>query len=106
VYPFACVTRGEPQGEVVTIFRRLEGSYEYWIALNSNSTAGEVEVELRNVGGAFVRRWTSRAAESPSAWHVFDLDGENGSVRSVDELLLNQRLPDAAHTPNTSLCPE
>jgi hypothetical protein len=102
-YPFACVSRDAqgPGDEVTTIFERLPGSYEYWMVLEV-APADELTVVLTNRDGRVVRTWSSPAVTSPlnGAWHVFDLDGETGRVRSVDAPL--GRLPN----PVTNVCPE
>jgi hypothetical protein len=112
-YPFACVdadvyTTGV---ETTTIYRTLPGAYEYWVELDSRPTNpnGEVTVTLKDRGGRVVRRWSRRAdpAVSKLGWHVFDVDGRNGRVKSIDAVLTEEPLylPNGAHDPYTLVCP-
>jgi hypothetical protein len=102
-YPFACVNDDAkgPGDEVTTIYELLPGTYEYWIA-SDPAPAGELTVILTDRGGRVVRSWTNLAVASrpEGSWHVFDLDGETGRVRSVDAP--PGRFPD----PVTNVCPE
>ena len=61
---------------------------------------------LKDSGGRVVRRWTNPANLPPTqvGWHVFDIDGDDGRVTSIDERI-DQALEDGAHDPNTNACP-
>ncbi len=107
-YPFACVDGDEREigDEVATVHRLLPGRYEYWLDLYDPSLAGAATVTIRAATGRVVRQWTSpdtRALDS-SAWHVFDFDGRDGRVTAIDELAPGP-MPDAAHDPSTTVCP-
>jgi hypothetical protein len=108
LYPHACVSEDERSAgrEITTIYKLLNGSYEYWIDLDSATAAGEQEIVLRDMGGRLVRRWTNpfNSSSTSESWHVFDFDGKRGSVTSIDELI-DGFLPGAAHDPNTYVCP-
>lgn len=101
-YPFACVNRDAsgPGDEVTTIYDLLPGAYEYWIYLGI-VPAGDLTVTLTDRGGRVVRSWTSPAVASSleGFWHVFDVDGTTGRVRSVDAP------PARFRTPVTNVCP-
>ena len=106
-YPFACVKEPGTDGtaETTTIYELVPGSYEYWIELFDNPAAG-VTVTLRNRNGRVVRRWTSltKTSTAQQGWHVFDFDGD-GRVTSIDALATPEPLPEAAHDPQTEVCP-
>lgn len=113
-YPFACVDQDAtgPGNEVTTVYRLLPGTYEYWIELytpTGATPAGELTIVLRDKGGRVVRRWANPAADPSgpeAAWHVFDIDGSNGSVASINQLDLNNgNLPAGAHPDGTDVCP-
>jgi hypothetical protein len=89
-YPFACGTYDAqaPGDQVITVYKLLPGTYEYWIDLDDGAAAGELVIVLRDGGGRVVREWTNPANPTSQslAWHVCDCDGD-GRVRSVDRLL-------------------
>ncbi len=107
-YPFACFDGDEDASgaEVSTIHRPLPGTYEFWVELVATTPAGAVAVALED-GGRVVRRWTSpaNASQGRRGWHVFDVDGKDGRVVSID-VLLDSALPGAAHTPSANVCPD
>jgi hypothetical protein len=109
LYPFAFVSQDAagPGDEVTTVRKLLKGTYEYWIEVDSEVAAGDLEVILRNKDGKLVRSWSSPA--NPSAdqrgWHVFDINGKTGSVDSIDTLVAGD-LPDGAHDQHTDVCPD
>ncbi len=109
VYPFACVSQDAdgPPGEVTTIRRLLPGTYEYWMEVYTDSPPGDLQVTLRDKNGRAVRAWTGPTTGSIDevTWHVFDLDGSTGRVRSVDQLGNLSFLPNAAHDPASAICP-
>ena len=106
-YPFACmsgdaITAGS---EIATIFKLLPGTYEYWHELDPDALAGEVTIVLKDNGGRVIRQWVNLADGDPTdAWHVFDIDGKTGLITSFDEQL-DGGVPEAAHEPNTEVCP-
>ncbi len=108
-YPFVCVSRDAegPGDEITTFYQLINGTYEYWIELDDDSPAGDLVIDLRNSAGTVVMSWRSPATPSgeQSGWHVFDVDGSTCIVTSVDQLLRNEDLPDAAHDPSTDVCP-
>ena len=103
-YPFACISedaRG-PGDEITTFYKLLPGAYQYWVELGGESPRGDLTVVLRNRDGKLVRSWPSPA--NPSSvneigWHVFDINGATGSVKSVNTLPANG-IPDY-----TIVCP-
>jgi hypothetical protein len=108
VYPFICVSQDAtgPGDEVTTVRRLIEGNYEYWIELDDPSPAGDLTVTLRAKNDRVVRSWISPANPSTTdqiGWHVFDLDGKTGSVRSINRVVQSE-LPEA-HEPNDDVCP-
>lgn len=113
IYPFACVDKDEHEigAEVTTIYRLLAGTYEYWIELDSQPDVpdGEMAVVLKNRSGRVVRQWARRAdpAVNKLGWHVFDVDGRDGRVTTVDAVLTQAPLylPKGAHDPYTLVCP-
>ena len=110
-YPFACVNKDEQQSgsEITTIHQLLPGTYEYWVELATTTPAGELTIVLKDNDGRVVRQWTNPANDSATidvGWHVFDVNGNNGRVTSIDELNEPGYLPDAAHDPNTNVCPQ
>jgi hypothetical protein len=102
-YPFACVNRDAsgPGDEITTIHDLLPGAYEYGISLGV-APRGELEVILTDRDGRVVRSWTSPTVSSAleSFWHVFDVDGTTGRVRSVDAP------PARFPLPVTNVCPQ
>ncbi len=107
-YPFACVD-GDVQSsgdEETTIYTLLKGTYEYWIDLYQVTLAGELTIILLGQNGRIVRQWQNPA--NPTAdqkgWHVFDINGNTGSVNSIDDLI-GDTMPAGAHNPNTYVCP-
>ena len=107
-YPFACVDGDEQESgdEITTIHRLLPGRYEYWLDLYDPSPAGAATVVLKAANGRVVRQWTSpdTAEFDSSAWHVFDIDGRDGRVTAINDLV-GGPMPDAAHDPATTVCP-
>jgi hypothetical protein len=107
-YPFLFVRRDAPGpgDEVTTVRTLIAGDYEYWIELESASSAGDLTVVLADRDGRTVRSWSSPAnpAAEQRGWHVFDLDGRRGSVTAIDEVIATD-LPAGAHFPNTNVCP-
>jgi hypothetical protein len=107
VYPFACVNQDAfgPGDEITTIRKLLKGTYEYWMEL-APAPAGDLTIILRNKGGKKIRSWTSPA--NPNAtdigWHVFDIDGNTGSITSINQTM-GTYLPAGAHDPSTDVCP-
>jgi hypothetical protein len=88
-----------------TVAFLLDGKHEYWIALDSESPAGDVTVDLRNKNGQVVRTWSSPGNSSTqSSWHVFDIQGERRSVTSIDRPI-SGFLPRVAHDPSSRVCP-
>lgn len=108
-FPFACVDHDEQQAgaETTTIHTLLKGTYEYWIELFSTTPADELTIVLKDGAGRVVRQWANPAnpADKRVGWHVFNIDGNGGHVTSIDTLT-DTRPPNAAHDPNTYLCPE
>jgi len=108
IYPFACISQDAPgSGPAETTVRKLlKGTYEYWIYVINDSAAGAVTVTLRNAQEQVVRTWSSPVNPNNFylSWHVFDLDGSAGSVKSVDTTNQNG-MPGGAHFPNTNVCP-
>jgi hypothetical protein len=109
VYPFTCVGQDAqgPGNEITTIRQLLPGTYEYWIGLPDGAPLADLAVQLRNANGRLMRTWISPA--NPSAtdgrgWHVFDIDGANRSITSVDKSFFGD-LPLSAHIPYTNVCP-
>jgi len=113
VYPFICVSKDAKTAgdEITTVRQLLNGRYEYWIELMTESPAGDVTVTLKNTSGAAVRSWSSPANTNLDGgielgWHVFDLDGATGNVTSVDETTdIDDYLPNSGHDPNDNVCP-
>ncbi|MFN8593573.1 MAG: hypothetical protein U0031_19100 [Thermomicrobiales bacterium] len=108
VYPFICFNQ-EDSGTgpaIMTVRQLLKGKYEYWIYVINNAPAGDLSVTLRDAKG--IARRTLSSPENTSAgylsWHVFDIDGATGSVKSVKKTNLNG-MPGGAHSPNTNACP-
>jgi hypothetical protein len=108
VYPFACIDQADPgSGPAVTTIRKLlKGKYEYWIYVINNSPAGALTTTLRNAQNQVVRAWSSPVNPNGFylSWHVFDLDGAEGSVKSVNTTNQNG-MPGGAHFPNINVCP-
>lgn len=107
LYPFASVNQNAegPGDEVTSIFKHLPGRYEYWLELDGGAPAGDVTVTLRDKG-VLVFTSTSPANPSESAvssWHVFDLEGDNGDLDEIDELI-EDNLPRAKSSQNTNVC--
>jgi hypothetical protein len=108
VYPFACISQDAPGPgpEVTTVRKRLKGTYEFWFYLIYPSAAKAVTVTLRNGQGQDVRTWSSPANVTGGGyrgWHVCDIDGATGSVKSIDELI-QTGLPIGAHSPYIDVC--
>jgi hypothetical protein len=108
-YPFACVDTDETQtgAEVTTVYDLLSGDFEYWLGLATTAPAGAVTVALKAANGRTLRQWASPAnpsTEVQAAWHVFDLDGRDGRVTSIDELV-GDRTPSQIYAPDTNVCP-
>ncbi len=107
-YPFACTSADEvlSGAETTTIYRRLAGTYEYWIEMSNGSAPGDLTVVLRDQAGRVVREWESPASVGSlqNGWHVFDFDGATGTVKSVDKAT-SESLPGGAHNPSTKICP-
>jgi hypothetical protein len=113
VYPFACVSQDAtgPGNEITTVRTLLAGTYEYWIEVDFESPAGDITVNLKNIGGTVVRSWRSppnpdRDLDGTSAqmgWHVFNFEGGTGAVTSVNETIDGH--PVRAHNPSTEVCP-
>lgn len=107
-YPFACTEDAStnPGIDTTTVYQLLPGKYEYWLEL-FDTLAGDVTVALKDANGRVVRRWTNPAKTSAEeqGWHVFDFDGEDGRVTSIDALNAPGPMPEAAHDPYTDVCP-
>jgi hypothetical protein len=101
-YPFACIY----DGGLTRFHRFLDGTYEFWVNLAPDTDAGEVTVTLHDRGGRVVRTWENPQGDSmyQRGWHVFDVDGERGSVVSIDQRSTGA-LPGTAYDPNTDVCP-
>lgn len=108
IYPFICVSQDAtgPGNEVTTVRKLLNGTYEYWIELYDGSPAGDLTIVLKRNDGKKVRSWSSPANPGPDqvGWHVFDIDGAKGTIKSVNQKITDD-LPDGAHDPNTDVCP-
>jgi hypothetical protein len=110
VYPFVCVSQDArgPGDEVTTVRRLLDGTYEYWIGLDHLTLAGELTIVLRDSNGHVVRGWTNPAnpsTQSGVSWHVFDIDGDDGRVTSIDEPI-DGGPPQQVNEPSTEVCPK
>lgn len=106
-YPFADIDQELPDAGdgVTTIYKLLPGRYEYWIQLKDNTAAGALTIVLRDNGGRVVRQWQNPANSSGNqqAWHVFDIDGKQGTVASIDDQV-DANLPSGVHNPYTFVC--
>lgn len=105
-YPFACISEEQtaPGDGVTTVYKLLPGAYEYWVQIHADTERELVTIVLRDKGGRVVREWTNPdVSGSERGWHVFDIDGQRGSFRSIDELA-DQSLPKAAVDPFTFVC--
>jgi hypothetical protein len=112
-YPFACINTdiATTGTEITTIHQLLPGRYEYWLELGNPTAADEVTVVLKDAAGRVVQQWMSPAnpLTQKVGWHVFDVDGRQGRVTSIDERLRDDAtttyLPYGAHDPFTNVCP-
>lgn len=109
LYPFTCVSQDAtgPGDEVTTVRRLIAGRYEYWIDVFGPAPAGDLTVTLRHQSGRVIRSWSSPPNPNVAqdiGWHVFDLDGAKGSIRSIEETVATN-LPIGAHNPSTDVCP-
>jgi hypothetical protein len=109
LYPFICVSEDAqgPGDEVTTVRQLIPGTYEYWVELYTPSPAADLTVTLRRSNGKVVQSWSSPEngeGNPESGWHVFNIDGQTKSITSIDQLI-DDILPDGAHTPNTNVCP-
>jgi hypothetical protein len=107
-YPFLFVSRNGPSGDErnTTVRHLLPGRYEYIVSLESQATnANEVLVLLRDASGVVVQWWgnPTKAQNGPGVWHVFDLEGATGRVVTINQSRVV--LFDAAHLPETDVCP-
>jgi hypothetical protein len=108
IYPFTCIEQAQAGSgpATATVRRLLKGTYEYWIYVINNSPAEALTVTLRDANGQIRRTWSS--PENPQGgymnWHVFDIDGAVGSVKSVNKTSY-LGMPSGAHSPLTYACP-
>jgi len=109
-YPFVCVSQDAtgPGDEITTFYQLINGTYQYWIEVYTESPAGDLTVDLRNGNGVVIMSWSSPANPSDDdqiGWHVFDVDGSTCIVTSVDQVV-NGEVPEGVHNPATDVCPD
>jgi hypothetical protein len=109
IYPYVCIDQdgdGADTGEATTVHKLLKGTYEYWIYLVLDTPKGDLKVTLRDAHGGVVRTWSSPGnpdTQGYTGWHVFDVDGATGAVKSIDRVP-DVGMPSGAHDPTTPVC--
>jgi uncharacterized protein YfaP (DUF2135 family) len=90
--PYASLDVDETEGygpETITIHDLQAGTYHYWVHRFSDDAelaGSEAVVEVYGSGG-LLSSYTAPSTGTDEYWHVFDINGSNGSVQSVNQLV-------------------
>jgi len=90
--PYASLDVDETEGygpETITIHDLQPGTYHYWVRRFSDDAelaGSEAVVEVYGSGG-LLSSYTAPSTGSDVYWHVFDINGSDGSVQLVNQLV-------------------